>query len=149
MAQTFLATQVSDICVGKPSLRSLPSTASIVEAVAELKKSGELYVSVWECDHHNNEGIVYCRCLGKICMVDVIVFLCEKENILCPLEALKTSVVDLVMNMDGRIRHLEPDSSLLEAIDCILEGAQNLVIPLQTTTRSDQRKKQLIKSLLR
>ncbi|GJU96736.1 hypothetical protein Tco_1321492 [Tanacetum coccineum] len=110
MAQTFLATQVSDICVGKPSLRSLPSTASIAEAVAELKKSGELYVSVWECDHHNNEGIVYFRCLGKICMVDVIVFLCEKENILCPLEALKTSVVDLVMNMDGRIRHLEPDS---------------------------------------
>ncbi|PWA35503.1 CBS domain-containing protein [Artemisia annua] len=149
MAQTFLATQVSDICVGKPSLRSLPSTASIAEAVAELKKSGEIYVSVWECDHDHNkvngdEGIVFCRCLGKICMVDVIVFLCDKENILCPLEALKTSVVDLVMNVDGRIRHLESDSSLLEATDCILEGAQNLVIPIETTTRSNRRKKNLI-----
>lgn len=149
MAQTFLATQVSDICVGKPSLRSLPSTSTVAEAVAELKKSGEIYVSVWECDHDHNkvngdEGIGFCRCLGKICMVDVIIFLCEKENLLCPLEALKTSVVDLVMNMDGRIMHLESDSSLLEAIDCILEGAQNLVIPIETTTRSNRRKKNLI-----
>ncbi|GJU96735.1 CBS domain-containing protein CBSX5-like protein [Tanacetum coccineum] len=44
----------------------------------------------------------------------------------------------------GGRRGVEVMVSLLEAIDCILEGAQNLVIPIQTTTRSNQRKKHLI-----
>ncbi|KAC9975347.1 hypothetical protein E3N88_45010 [Mikania micrantha] len=68
-------------------------------------------------------------------MVDVIVHLCKEENLLNPLDALQSNVLDVVPKVKGIIRHLESNSSLLEAIDCILEGAQNLVIPICTNSR--------------
>ncbi|KAL8235594.1 hypothetical protein R6Q59_016675 [Mikania micrantha] len=139
MAISFFATQVSDLCLGKPPLRSLPTTATVADAVTSLKRSGEIYVSLWTCDRSgsvaacNNTGC--CRCVGKICMVDVIVHLCKEENLLNPLDALQSNVLDVVPKVKGIIRHLESNSSLLEAIDCILEGAQNLVIPICTNSR--------------
>ncbi|KAI3718906.1 hypothetical protein L6452_19791 [Arctium lappa] len=142
MARSFLAVEVSDLCVGKPSLRSLPATATVADAVSALKRSGEINVGVWSCNHSDStvagNDVVSCRCIGKICMIDVIVYLCKEENLSRPFEALQTSVLDLVPEAKGRIRHLEQNSSLLEAIDYILEGAQNLVIPIQ---KANQRKK--------
>ncbi|XP_071705591.1 CBS domain-containing protein CBSX5-like [Rutidosis leptorrhynchoides] len=144
MARSFLETEVSDLCVGKPPLTSLPVTATVADAVSALKKSGDINVSIWSCNHSdcNENDVVTCRSVGKICMVDVIGFISKQENITRPFEALETtSVLDILPKQLGQIKHLESNSSLLEAIDCILEGAQNLVIPVQTTTRSNQRKK--------
>ncbi|XP_071714525.1 CBS domain-containing protein CBSX5-like isoform X2 [Rutidosis leptorrhynchoides] len=107
MAITLLATEISDLCLGKPPLRSLPVTATVADAVFTLKNS--------------------------------------EENLVNPLNALQSNVLDLVSNVKGQIRHLEPNSSLLEAIDCILEGAQNLVIPIDTNVRSSPRINQLTK----
>ncbi|KAI3765040.1 hypothetical protein L2E82_15061 [Cichorium intybus] len=147
MARRFLAREVSDLCVGKPPLRSLPVTATVSDAISALKRSGDINVGVWSCNHSDSivagNDEVSCRCIGKICMVDVIIHLCKEENLSRPVEALQTSVLDLVPKVNGQIRHLEPNSSLLEAIDCIIEGAQNLIIPIQTTTRTNQRKKHL------
>ncbi|KAK9065341.1 hypothetical protein SSX86_016724 [Deinandra increscens subsp. villosa] len=148
MARKFLATEVSDLCVGKPPLKSLPATATVADSVSALKRSGEINVSVWSCNHSDStvtcNDVVSCRCLGKICMVDVIAHLCKNENLSRPFEALQTSVLDLVPKVNGQIRHLESNSSLLEAIDHILEGAQNLVIPIKTITTYNQRKQHLI-----
>lgn len=147
MARRFLAREVSDLCVGKPPLRSLPVTATVSDAISALKRSGDINVGVWSCNHSDSivagNDEVSCRCIGKICMVDVIIHLCKEENLSRPVEALQTSVLDLVPKVKGQIRHLEPNSSLLEAIDCIIEGAQNLIIPIQTTTITNQRKKHL------
>ncbi|KAJ0668622.1 putative CBS domain-containing protein [Helianthus annuus] len=130
MARKFLATEVSDLCVGKPPLRWLPATATVADAVAALKRSGDINVSVWNCNHHD---VVLCRCIGKICMVDVIDYVCKEDN---PFES---SLLDLLPKVDdGRIKHLEANSSLLEAIDSILEGAQNLVIPIKTYNQRQQ-----------
>ncbi|KAI3680690.1 hypothetical protein L6452_35463 [Arctium lappa] len=148
MAIRFLASEISDLCLGKPPLRSLPTVATVADAVFALKKSGEIYVSIWSCDHSNSSiaacnETAGCRCVGKICMVDVIVYLCKEENLLRPLDALQSNVLDLVPKVKGRIRHLETNSSLLEAIDCILDGAQNLVIPIYNNPRrSNLRKNQ-------
>ncbi|KAI3741152.1 hypothetical protein L1987_58819 [Smallanthus sonchifolius] len=142
MAISFFASEISDLCLGKPPLRSLPSTATVADAVITLKKSGEIYVSVWSCDRSCSVAVCHdtgcCRCVGKICMVDVIVYLCKEENLSNPLDALQSSILDVIPKVKGQIRHLEPNSSLLEAIDCILEGAQNLVIPIYTISRKNQ-----------
>ncbi|KAK3018855.1 hypothetical protein RJ639_004420 [Escallonia herrerae] len=145
MAVSFLAGEVSDLCLGKPSLRSLPATATVAAAVSALKKSGEVYLTVWGCEHTSpRSGAVHggtCVCVGKVCMVDVICFLAKEENAARPSDALRSPVSELLPKAHGLVRHLEPHSSLLEAIDYILEGAQNLVIPIQSYTSSNSRKK--------
>ncbi|OVA13227.1 CBS domain [Macleaya cordata] len=141
---SFLAHEVSDLCLGKPALRSLSISATIAEALSSLKKSGDNYLSVWSCDHYSNSTAFDqdCRCVGKICMVDIILFLCRDENLSSPSSALKSSVSVLLPKDSGLVRHVEPHSSLLEAIDLVLEGAQNLVVPIQS---SNNRRKLLQK----
>ncbi|XP_043689586.1 CBS domain-containing protein CBSX5-like [Telopea speciosissima] len=144
MAVSSLAHEVSDLCLGKPALRSLSISATVGEALSALKRSDDSYLSVWSCDHTSKEKTDFddCRCVGKICMVDVICYLCEAKNLSCPSSALKSSVSVLLPKTPGLVRHVEPHSSLLDAIDLILEGAQNIVVPIQSSSR----KKHLHKS---
>lgn len=136
MAVRLLAYVVSDLCLGKPPLRSLPASATVNDAVSAIKSSDDGYVSVWNCDHSaKNDDVEACRCVEKICMVDVICYLCRDENLLAPSSALKAPVSVLVSKVSGRVRHVEPSSSLFEAIDLILQGAQNLVVPIKMNTR--------------
>ncbi|KAG5546280.1 hypothetical protein RHGRI_018450 [Rhododendron griersonianum] len=138
MAVRLLAYEVSDLCLGKPPLRSLPVSATLADAVSAIRYSDDGCVSVWNCDHSSpdkNDAVDDCRCVGKISMVDVICHLCREENLLAPSSALKSPVSVLVSKVPGRVRHVEPSSSLLEAIDLILQGAQNLVVPIKTNPR--------------
>ena len=87
MAVSLLAREVSDLCLGKPVLKSLSICATVGDALSVLKRFGENYISVWNCDHHrhNNlseadKGLEECRCVGKVCMVNIISFLCKEEN---------------------------------------------------------------------
>nr|GME15498.1 CBS domain-containing protein CBSX5-like [Ipomoea batatas] len=145
MAVSFLSRDVSDLCLGKPALRPVKADTSVAEAVVELKRSGESHVSVWSCcsDHSTKalEGHNNCRCIGKISMVDVIVFLCKEENSRNLSKALQSPVSQILPSRIDIVRHLNPNSSLLEAIDCILGGTQNLVIPIQNNTSNNSRTK--------
>ncbi|WCJ27006.1 CBS domain-containing protein [Euphorbia peplus] len=100
MAVSLLSHEVSDLCLGKPALRSLAVSATVGEALTALKRSGDRYLS--------------------------------EHNLKNPAAALHAPVSVLVPKGLGVVRHLEPHSSLLEAIDLILEGAQNLVIPIHS-----------------
>ncbi|XP_060202872.1 CBS domain-containing protein CBSX5-like isoform X2 [Lycium barbarum] len=142
MAVTFLNRNVSDLCVGKPALKPLPASATVAEALTALKKASEPHVSVWSCDHSKKvlEGNCECLCVGKICMVDVICFLCKSENLDDPSKALETSVSQILPKGNHIVRHLAPNSSLLEAIDYILDGTHNLVIPIQNYISTSSRK---------
>ncbi|XP_009779846.1 CBS domain-containing protein CBSX5-like [Nicotiana tabacum] len=154
MAVSFLNREVSDLCLGKPALKPIPAKATVSEALTALKKSGETHVSVWSCDHSTKvleeEGGAgadsVCRCVGKISMVDVICFLSKEENLVNPSKALETPVAQILPKGDSIVRHLDPNSSLLEAIDYILEGAQNLVIPIQNYRSTPSRKRLLSKA---
>ncbi|KAK6132817.1 hypothetical protein DH2020_033416 [Rehmannia glutinosa] len=76
-------------------------------------------------------------------MVDITCYLCREENLSSPAVALKAPVSVLLSKVNGGlVRHVEPSSSLLEAIDLILQGAQNLVVPIKT---SNTKRKQLQK----
>ncbi|WJX68381.1 hypothetical protein P8452_52754 [Trifolium repens] len=144
MAVSFLTHELSELCLGKPPLKSISTSATVVEAIEVLRSSDESFVSVWNCDHSE---FGRCECVGKICMVDVIVFLCKQENLLSPSSALKASIAHVLPKVHRLVVHLEPSSSLLEAIDLILQGAQNIVVPILQTKRSGvSRRKQLLKS---
>ncbi|CAN4084038.1 unnamed protein product [Withania somnifera] len=152
MAVSFLNLEISDLCLGKPALKPIQAEATVSEALTALKKSGETHVSVWSCDHTTRKvleeggGDSVCRCIGKICMVDAILFLCKKDNLVNPSKALQTPVSQILPKRNSIVRHLNPNSSLLEAIDYILEGAQNLVIPIQNYRSTPSRKKLLSKA---
>ncbi|CAN4087384.1 unnamed protein product [Withania somnifera] len=144
MAAHLLAHEVADLCLGKPPLRSLSVTATIGEALASLRSCEENCISVWDCNHFQN--VDDCICVGKICMVDIICFLCKKESVNSPSLALKSSVTALLPKDSLLVRHVQPSTSLLEAIDLILQGAQNLVVPIETRFSGSSRRKLLQKS---
>ncbi|KAH9748640.1 CBS domain-containing protein [Citrus sinensis] len=149
MAVRLLSVGVSDLCIGKPALRSLSvSSSTVADALSALKRLNESYISVWSCDHSapkrkattadiddHHQDSAACRCIGKVCMVDIISFLCKEENLLNPESALQDPVSVLLPEASGVIRHLEPSASLLEAVDLLLGGVQNLVIPLPAGTK--------------
>lgn len=112
MAVSFLVNEVSDLCLGKPALGSLSISATVGDAISALKRSGEYYLSIWSCDHSATEKADFdaCRCVGKVCMVDVVCFLCKEENLSCPSSALKSPVSVLLPEASGLVRHVEPHS---------------------------------------
>nr|XP_043622920.1 CBS domain-containing protein CBSX5-like [Erigeron canadensis] len=144
MAARLLAYEVSDLCLGKPALTSLPISASIHHALNALKSSNDTHISIWNCDHNQSDTtnddqqlIDECRCVGKICMADIICYLCKDDNISFPSTALKSPVSVLMshVNVPSVVKHVEPSFSLLEAIDLIIiDGAQNLVVPIKNKT---------------
>lgn len=150
MAAGLLALEVADLCLGKPPLKSLSISASVADALTALKASDENWISVWSCDHHSNKNSFNvngdCVCVGKICMVDVICYLCEEENLCCPSLALQSPVSALLSKLPGLVRHVEPSSSMVEAIDLILQGAQNLVVPIKSRITGSSKRKILQKS---
>ncbi|KAL1560179.1 CBS domain-containing protein CBSX5-like isoform X1 [Salvia divinorum] len=129
MALRSLCAEVSDLCIGKPELKWIAATASLAEALAALKASGEIYISVWVCSQNTAGGS--CVCVGKCSAADVILFLCREDNLADPFKALQTPVCDILPKGTPVVRHVTPNSSLLEAMDYILEGTQNLVVPIQ------------------
>ncbi|KAI3456316.1 hypothetical protein Pfo_012979 [Paulownia fortunei] len=139
MAVRFLNGEVSELCLGKPKLTWVAATATISDALTALKTSGDTHVSVWVCGGDCANGS--CVCVGKFCMADVILFLCREENLADPFKAFEAPVSDILPEGSPIVRHLEPNSSLLDAIDCILEGTQNLVIPIQNHQATNSRKK--------
>lgn len=113
MAVRLLGHEVSDLCLGKPALRYLPVSATVGEALAALKRSGDAYLSVWSCDHTsktNKSRVDDCWCIGKISMVDVVCFFCREDNLSCPSAALQSPVSVLLPKVPGVVRHLNPNS---------------------------------------
>ncbi|KAM1384581.1 hypothetical protein PS2_036511 [Malus domestica] len=153
MAPLLLSQEASDLCLGKPPLKSVSISATVAEALSALKRLGESSLSVWSCDHSSEKSNVNvigcsdptedCRCVGKVCMGDVICFLGKEESLSSPARALDAPLELLIPKGSGLVRHLEPHASLVEAIDLVLEGAQNLVIPIQSRRTTAARKKLL------
>ncbi|XP_038881934.1 CBS domain-containing protein CBSX5-like [Benincasa hispida] len=144
MAVRLLDHHLSDICLGKPALSSISLSATLADALSALNKLGETFISVWNCPHFSKSASHGdCRCIGKISVLDVILFLCKEENLSQPAVALQSFVSVLIPQVPVLVRHLEPHASLVEAIDLLLEGAQNLVVPIQTRTSVKSREKVL------
>lgn len=125
MAVRLLANEVYDLCLGKPALRSISVTDTVADALCVLKRLGDSYIGVWSCDHSSEsawsttrkvEGAAAaaaeeeCLCIGKVCMVDIICFLCQPENLSAPAKALQSPISVLIPKISGIVRHLEPNA---------------------------------------
>lgn len=87
MAVSLLAHEVSDLCIGKPPLKSLPITATIGKALIALKLCGESKLGIVSNEKNKKPMIV-----GKISMSDVLRYLCAQEIITSPAAALDNPV---------------------------------------------------------
>ena len=115
---------ISDLCLGKPALRSLSISATVADALTALKSSEDSFISVWDCTDHTHSSLSVnvvghdqlssyhctCTCVGKVCMVDVICYLCKNENLLSPFVALKAPISEILPKIPGLVMHLEPSS---------------------------------------
>ncbi|CAH2077776.1 unnamed protein product [Thlaspi arvense] len=130
MEISILSYDISDLCLGKPPLRCLSAASSSVsDAITALKSSEDPFLSVWNCNH-DHDDVAECECLGKISMADVICHLSKDED--HTLSSLNAPVSVLLPKTRSRVLHVQPSCSLVEAIDLIIEGAQNLIVPIQT-----------------
>ncbi|CAO1943562.1 unnamed protein product [Urochloa humidicola] len=131
MAVRLLQTHdVSDLCIGKPALRWLPPSSTVADAVAELEAAGGA-VAVW--DGEEGSDVV-----GRVCMADVLLFLCAGANLSSPAAALQATLSDLLtacVPLPPPVRRIEPDASVLEAVDSLLGGAHSLVVPIRERWR--------------
>lgn len=129
MAVSLFSHDVSDLCLGKPALRPLSLSATVADALLALKFSQDYFVSVWDCRFAKNgcDGAAAagagdfecCRCVGKLCMVDVICYLCRDENLLSPSAALRASVSEILPQISGIVMHLEPSARYRNESDAI------------------------------
>lgn len=111
MAVSLLAHDVSDLCLGKPPLKTLSTSATVADALFALKRTDESCLSVWSCLDDTKSSGCCCVCVGKICMVDIICFLCADENLLSPCEALRKPIqILLTKNAGDLVRHIDPHS---------------------------------------
>ncbi|KAK8964398.1 CBS domain-containing protein CBSX5 [Platanthera guangdongensis] len=130
MAVSFLSHEISDLCIGKPALRALPISATVGEALLTLRHSGDTYVFVWITDRSAPEKKY---CAGKLCMVDILCYLCADDNISSPAAALKNPVSDLLSgNAADLVCQIDPKSRILDALDLILEGVHILLVPIRS-----------------
>uniref|UniRef100_A0A803QGG1 CBS domain-containing protein n=1 Tax=Cannabis sativa TaxID=3483 RepID=A0A803QGG1_CANSA len=63
VSSNLLSREVSDLCLGKPPLRSLSATATIAEALSAFKKLGETFLSVWTTNGDVSGSDL--SCIGK------------------------------------------------------------------------------------
>ncbi|KAK1309523.1 CBS domain-containing protein CBSX5 [Acorus calamus] len=125
MAVTLSSYDVSDLTLGKPSLKSLPITSTVSDAVSSLKRHGDTSIAVLSLSD---------RIVAKVCMVDVLCFLLRDDiNLSDPLSALQSPLSALLSKPSADlVRHIDRHASLLEALDLILEeGAQDLLVPIR------------------
>ncbi|CAL9207139.1 unnamed protein product [Musa hybrid cultivar] len=135
MAVSLVLNEVSDLCIGKPPLRSLPlSAATVSDALLALKRGGEPHLAVLDPDRAP-PGKKAVAVAGKICVADILCFLCSDDNLASPAAALERPVTALLPKGTGLVRLVEPQFSVLEALDLIVDGAQNLVIPIRSLGR--------------
>ncbi|KAJ6839953.1 uncharacterized protein M6B38_311255 [Iris pallida] len=130
MAVSLLSHDVSDLCIGKPPLKSLPASATVAEAICALKSptTAEAYISIV------SGGNKAAAIVGKVCMVDVLCYLCSSEHISSPVAALEKPVSVLLPKDPARggIRRIDFNSSISEAIDVMIDGGNHsLIVPIR------------------
>ncbi|XP_020585708.1 CBS domain-containing protein CBSX5-like [Phalaenopsis equestris] len=130
MAVSLLSHELSDLCIGKPALKSLPISATVGEALFALRQSGETYVCVWTAERSTPEVKT---CAGKLCMVDILCYLCARENISSPAAALENPVSVLLSKESAAlVRRVQSHSRILDGLELILEGAHVLLVPIRS-----------------
>ena len=96
MAVSLLANEVSDLCIGKPAVRSLPLSAAAGDLVAALRRVARSGASACVAVTGPARAVV-----GRLGLADVLCFLCDVPDALArPADALAIPV-SAVLPKDG------------------------------------------------
>ncbi|KAJ3680347.1 hypothetical protein LUZ60_016625 [Juncus effusus] len=126
---------ISDLCIGKPAVSSLPLSATVSDALAALDRSPSQSLLVLSDRLSPEKKRVVA---GRVCLADVLCFLCT-EGKTDSSGALGRPLS--ILFRKGCARRVEPSYSILDALDAILDGgAEELVVPhrLRGVTRKKQ-----------
>ncbi|XP_066350355.1 CBS domain-containing protein CBSX5-like [Miscanthus floridulus] len=136
MAERLLqAHKVSDLCIGKPALRWLPPQSTVADAIADLEAGGggggDAAVAVWDGSEGSDVA-------GRVCMADALLFLCaDAAHLASPAAALQATLSDLLAaGALQPVRRIDPDASVLEAVEAFLGGAHTLAVPIRERWRA-------------
>ncbi|RRT47265.1 hypothetical protein B296_00032821 [Ensete ventricosum] len=118
MAVSLVSNEVSDLCIGKPALKSLPlSAAAVGDALLALRRGGEPHLAVLAADRAAPEKRAV---VGRLCVADVLCYLCSDGNLASPSAALERPVSALLPKGACLVRRVEPQfrySSVLPWVD--------------------------------
>ncbi|KAL5232051.1 hypothetical protein ABZP36_030827 [Zizania latifolia] len=136
MAVRLLANEVSDLCIGKPAVRSLPLSTVAGDLAATLRRGPQAAAAACVAVTGPARAIV-----GRLGLADVLCFLCAAPGALAHPSAALSKPVSALLPKDGaggEVRRVDPRASVLEALDAVLSGAQVLAVPLRYGGRRKQ-----------
>nr|CAB3447345.1 unnamed protein product [Digitaria exilis] len=142
MAATLLSHVVSDLCIGRPRVLTLPPSTPITAALAALRAGADPFVFVdaepAASSYRAKRGpaTVY----AKVTVADILCYLCgDPGNLKDPSAALRrpVSAVAAAVGPHGVTHRVDPQTRLLDAIDVLLadDGCQGLLVPLHARAR--------------
>ncbi|RLM78346.1 CBS domain-containing protein CBSX5-like [Panicum miliaceum] len=141
MAATLLSHVVSDLCIGRPRVLTLPPSTPIAAALAALRAGADPFVFV-----DAEPAAAYRAKRGaatvyvKVNVADVLCYVCgDAGNLRDPATALGrpvSAVAAAVVGSHGVTHRVDPQTRLLDAIDVLLtDGCQGLLVPLHARAR--------------
>ncbi|KAJ1280128.1 hypothetical protein BS78_04G207900 [Paspalum vaginatum] len=157
MAATLLSHVVSDLCIGRPRVLTLPPSTPVAAVLAELRTGADPFVFVdaepappahYRGAAKRGAATVYL----KVSVADVLCYLCgDAGNLSDPAAALSRSVSAIIAAAaaggHGVTHRVDPQTRLLDAIDVLLaDGCQGLLVPLHGRARRRHHQAQVVPS---
>lgn len=107
MAVSFLANEVSDLCIGKPAVRSLPFSAAAGDLAAALRRVARSGAAACVAVTGPARAVV-----GRVGLADVLCFLCTDPEALARPAAVFSKPVSALLPKDGagEVRRVDPRS---------------------------------------
>ncbi|KAI4980740.1 hypothetical protein ZWY2020_021225 [Hordeum vulgare] len=138
MAASILSHVVSDLCIGKSAVRVLPSSTPIAAALATLRAGADPFIFV-DAAPPDVKKTAALSVVVKVSVAEILCYVCgDTANLGDPAAALRrpVSVLTAVVGDHGVTRRVDPQTSLLDAIDVLLaNNSHSLVVPLHARTR--------------
>ncbi|XP_048533182.1 CBS domain-containing protein CBSX5-like [Triticum urartu] len=137
MAASILSHVVSDLCIGKPAVRVLPPSTPIAAALATLRAGADPFVFVDAAPPDAKKAAALS--VVKVSVAEILCYVCgDGGNLGDPAAALRrpVSVLTAVVGDHGVTRRVDPQTSLLDAIDALLaNNSHSLLVPLHARAR--------------
>ncbi|CAL5056923.1 unnamed protein product [Urochloa decumbens] len=140
MAATLLSHVVSDLCIGRPRVLTLPPSTPVAAVLAALRGGADPFVFVNAEPAKRGAATVYV----KVTPADILCYLCgDASNLRDPAAALGRPVsavaATAIAGGHGLTHRVDPHTRLLDAIDVLLaDGCQGLLVPLHARARKRQ-----------
>lgn len=132
MASVFLYHVVGDLTVGKPELVEFWETETVESAIKAIGESTEGSIPVWKKKAHSdiveNSEMRQQRFVGILNALDIVAFLATTQCLDDQEKAMKTPVSKVIVPNNSLLRHVDPATRLIDALEMMKHGVQQLLV---------------------